>query len=391
MVKKITTLLAVLILAAITSTTLSQDSTGRTSPPDRSKYQLEEVASGLDKPVFLTHAGDGSGRIFIVSQNGQIWIMQNGAVSDTPFLDVSSLISRDSSERGLLGLAFHPDYANNGQFFIDYTDTMGNTMVARYRVSSDNPDVADPNSAQTVLQVNQPYANHNGGEVVFGPDGYLYIGLGDGGSAGDPRGNAQNGHVLLGKLLRIDINSQADDKPYAIPPDNPYVNNAAFEPEIWAYGLRNPWRFSFDRMTGDLYIGDVGQDQYEEIDFQPANSPGGENYGWRIMEGNHSYSRDANPGTLVRPIAEYTHSDGCSITGGYVYRGQLMPDLQGVYLFSDYCFGTVWDSYQDSAGDWRTNIFLDTPYTVSSFGEDEAGELYLLDHTGSILQLVPTE
>jgi glucose/arabinose dehydrogenase len=239
------------------------------------------------------------------------------------------------------------------------------------------------------LFIDQPYANHNGGGIAFGPDGYLYIGMGDGGSAGDPQGNGQDGQALLGKMLRIDVNGQNEDNAYAIPADNPYINNSALAPEVWALGLRNPWRFSFDRETGDLYIADVGQNIYEEVNFQPADSTGGENYGWNIMEATHSYSGVLIPDGLVLPFAEYSHSEGCSITGGYVYRGATMPDLQGIYFFSDYCFGTIWASFRDSTGDWNTNVFMDAHVTVSSFGEDEAGELYVLDHTGTVYQLAP--
>jgi glucose/arabinose dehydrogenase len=377
-------LFAVGILAvALVSVAYGQD-----SPPDGSQYQLVEVLTDVRRPIFLTHAGDGSGRLFIAGQDGDIWVVNEEGVGQT-FLNVTSLISRDASERGLLGLAFHPDYEQNGQFFINYTDTFGNTVIARYTVSADDPNVADPDSAQEILFIDQPYANHNGGGIAFGPDGYLYIGMGDGGSAGDPQGNGQDGQALLGKMLRIDVNGQNEDNAYAIPADNPYINNSALAPEVWALGLRNPWRFSFDRETGDLYIADVGQNIYEEVNFQPADSTGGENYGWNIMEATHSYSGVLIPDGLVLPFAEYSHSEGCSITGGYVYRGATMPDLQGIYFFSDYCFGTIWASFRDSTGDWNTNVFMDAHVTVSSFGEDEAGELYVLDHTGAVYQLAP--
>jgi glucose/arabinose dehydrogenase len=377
-------LFAVGILAvALVSVAYGQD-----SPPDGSQYQLVEVLTDVRRPIFLTHAGDGSGRLFIAGQDGDIWVVNEEGVGQT-FLNVTSLISRDASERGLLGLAFHPDYEQNGQFFINYTDTFGNTVIARYTVSADDPNVADPDSAQEILFIDQPYANHNGGGIAFGPDGYLYIGMGDGGSAGDPQGNGQDGQALLGKMLRIDVNGQNEDNAYAIPADNPYINNSALAPEVWALGLRNPWRFSFDRETGDLYIADVGQNIYEEVNFQPADSTGGENYGWNIMEATHSYSGVLIPDGLVLPFAEYSHSEGCSITGGYVYRGATMPDLQGIYFFSDYCFGTIWASFRDSTGDWNTNVFMDAHVTVSSFGEDEAGELYVLDHTGTVYQLAP--
>jgi glucose/arabinose dehydrogenase len=352
--------------------------------PDSSKYQWVKVVDGFQRPLFVTNAGDD--RLFIVEQGGRISIFQDGKLLDEPFLNVSSLVSRSGNEQGLLGLAFHPKYAQNGEFFIDYTDVKGDTMVARYHVSKDNPNVADPNSATPVIQIDQPYPNHNGGDVVFGPDGYLYIGMGDGGSAGDPQGNGQNPKALLGKILRLDVDN---GDPYAAPKDNPYVANSAMAPEVWAMGLRNPWRFSFDRQTGDLYIADVGQNQWEEVDFQPADSKGGENYGWNIMEGMHQYSGAAVPEGLMMPFAEYSHSEGgCSITGGYVYRGKALPDLNGIYLFADYCSGKVWSSYRDDAGKWQTNLFMQTNYVISSFGEDAAGELYLLDHgSGAVYRL----
>jgi glucose/arabinose dehydrogenase len=359
--------------------------TTRDSAPDLSKYKLVTVVKDFTRPVFVTGAGDGSGRLFIMEQGGKIFVMVNGALQTTPFLDVSDLVSRDANERGLLGLAFHPQYTQNGTFFIDYTDKGGDTTIARYKVSSSDPNAADPNSAEMLLHINQPYANHNGGNLAFGPDGYLYIGMGDGGSSGDPFQNGQNFGVLLAKILRIDVDSGT---PYGIPADNPSATNSAFAPEVWATGLRNPWRFSFDRATGDLYIGDVGQDNWEEVDFQPAGSPGGLNYGWNIMEGTHRYSNAAAPDNLVAPFFDYSHSNGCSVTGGYVYRGQTLPDLQGVYFFGDYCFGTIWASYRDSSNAWHTNVFTDAHVAISSFGQDDDGELYVVNHGGSILKLV---
>ncbi|MBZ0288791.1 MAG: PQQ-dependent sugar dehydrogenase, partial [Anaerolineae bacterium] len=377
----------VMLVGIISAGLVQAQDAVRTAAPDGSQYQLVEVASGLVRPVFLTHAGDGSGRMFIVEQNGRIWVMKDGSLLATPFLDVSKIISRDASERGLLGLAFHPDFEQNGQFFINYTDIGGDTAVARYTVSTDNPDAAAPDSAEIILSIHQPYANHNGGDIAFGPDGYLYIGMGDGGSAGDPQGNGQNPAALLGKILRVAVNGTDGEQSYVIPADNPYVNNAELAPEVWAMGLRNPWRFSFDRATGDLYVADVGQNQYEEVNFQPAGSTGGENYGWNITEGTHQYSGAPIPEGLTNPFFEYRHSDGgCSVTGGYVYRGEVLTDLQGVYLFGDYCSGTVWASYRDAAGAWQTNVFMETSYRISSFGEDESGEVYLIDHGGSVLR-----
>jgi glucose/arabinose dehydrogenase len=357
---------------------------------DTAQYQWVEVVSGLDNPLFVTHAGDGSGRLFALEQTGYIWVVQDGQLSDQPFLDVSSLLSDDVfrggySERGLLGLAFHPDYETNGIFFIDYTDTNGNSVVARYTVSADDPNIADPNSAIVILTQNQPFENHNGGNLAFGPDGYLYIAFGDGGSQGDPQGNGQNKNTWLGKILRIDINADT----YSVPDTNPFVGKADAKPEIWAYGVRNPWRFTFDRETGDLYIGEVGGDDLEEVDFQPADSTGGENYGWNAWEGTERRQGVEANGETTLPVTTYPHSDGCSIVGGYVYRGESLPELNGVYFFGDYCNGRTWTLQRDSAGQWTSAKTTWTPgqFVISSFGEDEAGELYLVDYKGGIYRL----
>ena len=338
---------------------------------------LRSIANGLDRPVFLTHAGDGSGRLFLVEKPGRIRILKNGGLLPEPFLDIRGLIKSSGNEQGLLGLAFDPQYGSNGRFFIDYIDLDGNTVVARYLVSPDGPDKADPASGTALLHIAQPYPNHNGGDLAFGPDGYLYIGMGDGGSAGDPQGNGQRLDVLLGKILRIDVREDA----YAIPADNPFTATGDARSEIWAYGLRNPWRFSFDRMTGDLYIGDVGQDTYEEIDFQPAGAGGGQNYGWNIMEGFHPYQGSPSA-DLTPPAAEYEHSSGnCSVTGGYVYRGSRIPALVGTYVFGDYCTGQTWVLRRFPDG-WRTAEWFGMRIPISSFGEDQDGELYVLDYKG---------
>jgi glucose/arabinose dehydrogenase len=285
----------------------------------------------------------------------------------------------------LLGLAFHPDYADNGLLFVNYTDRQGDTVVARFAVS-DDPDQADPDSASIVLTVAQPAPNHNGGNIVFGPDGYLYIGLGDGGDAGDAFGNGQNGQTLLGAMLRIDV-SVGDGAPYSIPPDNPFTGDPGVLDEIWAIGLRNPWRYSFDRLTGDLYIADVGQNVYEEVNIQPAASPGGENYGWPIMEGQHCYPERASCSAegLALPVIEYDHTQGCSVTGGYVYRGRAFPALEGVYLFGDYCSGRIWGLAPGGDGTWQVAELIQSGVQISSFGEDEAGEIYVLDMRGGAL------
>ncbi|MEZ4668673.1 MAG: PQQ-dependent sugar dehydrogenase [Anaerolineae bacterium] len=377
--------LLLLIVILVGATAVSAQDTAVPSVPLGNQYQWQEVASGFSRPLFLTDPNDGTNRLFVVSQEGQIWIVADGATLPAPFLDISKLVSRDANERGLLGLAFHPNYAENGLFFVDYTDVRGNTVVARYSVSSSDPNLADPQSALFLLGADQPYPNHNGGHIAFGPDGYLYIGLGDGGSQGDPQRNAQNGNSLLGKILRIDVDNGT---PYGIPADNPYASVGVFLPEIWAMGLRNPWRFSFDQLTGDLYIADVGQNIYEEVNFQPAGA-GGINYGWNIMEGKHRYSGEPVPDGLRAPIFDYTHNEGgCSVTGGYVYRGESLPALQGIYFFGDYCSGIIWDSFRKPDGTWQTTPFDDTQYSISSFGQDHTGELYLVNQGGSILKLV---
>ncbi|MFZ2445223.1 MAG: PQQ-dependent sugar dehydrogenase [Syntrophobacteraceae bacterium] len=344
----------------------------------RGELQIHTVATGLSQPTSITQPPDKSGRLFVTLQRGRVMVLKGDLPAST-FLDLTSLVSC-CGERGLLSIAFHPDYVKNGFFFVNYTDANGDTVVARYRVSS-NPDRADPASAQVLLKVEQPYPNHNGGLLLFGPDGYLYIGMGDGGSGGDPGNRAQNLGTLLGKMLRIDVNGKA---PYAIPPDNPFLKNPAARPEIWAYGLRNPWRFSFDRRTGDLFIADVGQDKWEEVNFQPASSKGGENYGWRLMEGNHCFNPPANcnQGDLVLPIAEYGHALGCSITGGYIYLGEKIPGLQGAYLYADYCSGRIWGARRLDGGKWEPEQLLASPYRISTFGEDGEGEIYFADYEG---------
>ncbi|HEX8170152.1 MAG TPA: PQQ-dependent sugar dehydrogenase [Thermoanaerobaculia bacterium] len=346
---------------------------------------LEQVAAGLDDPVAIAHAGDN--RLFIVEQPGRIRIFDGTRLLSSPFLDIGSLV-RSGGEQGLLGLAFHPRYAQNGFFYIDYTDVNGDTVIARYSVSATNPNVADRSSATILLHIDQPYPNHNGGQVAFGPDGYLYIGMGDGGSGGDPGNRAQNLGELLGKVLRIDVDSP--NSAYAIPPSNPFRNTSGARPEIWAYGLRNPWRFSFDRATGDLWLADVGQGLWEEVDFQPATSIGGENYGWRRMEGTHCYqSATCSSAGVVAPVIEYGHDVGCSVTGGYVYRGFRSPRLTGHYIYGDYCSGTIFAATRNSTtGAVTTRVLLDTPFPISTFGEDLYGELFVADYSHGLLYRV---
>lgn len=351
--------------------------------PDGGSYLWQEFDSGLQSPVFLTNAGDGSGRIFVLEKAGRILVYVDGVRQETPFLDISNMVGSSESERGLLGLAFHPNYTENGLFFIDYTDLNGNTVIARYQVSAD-ANIANPESATVLLNITQPYSNHNGGMVAFGPDGYLYIGMGDGGAAGDPQGNAQNGGSLLGKILRINVD--AADAAYSIPDGNA----PGALPEVWALGLRNPWRFSFDRATGDLLIGDVGQGEWEEIDILPNGILGGINLGWDYYEGTHPYEGTApDSASLIYPVIEYSHGDGnCSVTGGYTYRGEQLDGFQGVYLYGDYCSGTIWGTLPGPDGNWQTARLFSLNSRISSFGEDEAGELYLVDLQGTIYKLV---
>jgi glucose/arabinose dehydrogenase len=347
--------------------------------PNPERYQWTRVASDLDQPVELVDPGDG--RLFLVEKPGLIRILQDGRILAAPFLDIRDRVGSRGSEQGLLGLAFHPRYGENGLFFVDYTDTNGDTAVARFRVSSD-PNRADPSSGRVLLHIDQPYPNHNGGEVAFGPDGYLYIGMGDGGSEGDPQGNGQRLDTLLGKLLRIDVDG-AD--PYAIPSDNPFAAGGG-RAEIWAYGLRNPWRFTFDPRSGDLYVADVGQNRWEEIDFQPAGSRGGVNYGWKIREGAHAYA-GASASGLTDPVTEYGHDQGCAVSGGVVIRGQALPDWGGVYLYGDYCSGLIWGLRRMPGGTWQNALLFQTGFNISAFGEDHLGNAYVVDLSGAAYQL----
>lgn len=347
--------------------------------------------SGLELVTDLTHAFDE--RLFVLEQPGRIRIIENDELLEQPFLDIQDRVGSASSEQGLLGLAFHPDYAtpgaeHEGDFFVNYTDYSGNTHISRFSVFEDDPYRADPGSEVQYLYLKQPYENHNGGSLAFGPDGYLYAGLGDGGSGGDPLRAGQDLTTWLGKVLRLDVDSAADS--YTIPPDNPFVDVDGARPEIWAYGLRNPWRFSFDRVTGDFFIADVGQNTFEEVNFQPAGSPGGENYGWSIMEASHCFEADScDRSGLVLPIFEYGHSQGCSITGGYVYRGREYPEMTGNYFVADYCSGIIWRLFHDGAG-WLSDPLLDSDLIISSFGEDVHGELYALNYgTGGIYRVLP--
>ncbi|HWQ95685.1 MAG TPA: PQQ-dependent sugar dehydrogenase [Gammaproteobacteria bacterium] len=348
--------------------------------------RLSEVANGLKNPLYLTSPA-GDPRLFIVEQAGRIRIIANGKLLSTPFLDIEGKI-KSGGEQGLLSVAFHPDYAKNGFLYVNYTDKSGDTRIERYHVASD-PNRADPDSAKLLLKIEQPYANHNGGLNLFGHDGMLYIGMGDGGAAGDPHGNGQNLKTLLGKMLRIDVNK---GDPYSIPSDNPYVGRKDARGEIWAYGLRNPWRYAFDLKDNLLYIADVGQNKIEEINVVPASQKG-LNYGWNILEGSSCFSLlfspSCNKSGLVLPVLEYDHDQGCSVIGGFVYRGRAIPELDGHYLYSDYCTGFL-KSFKYAGGKtteqhtWNVGEIG----SVLSFGEDAGGELYIMSDKGSVYRLV---
>ncbi|GAB4110453.1 MAG: hypothetical protein Kow001_11300 [Acidobacteriota bacterium] len=346
--------------------------------------QLEPVVSGLTQPLLVTHAGDGSGRLFVVQKDGLIRVVREGQLQAAPFLDLRARVT-NRSEMGLLGLAFHPRFASNGRFFVNYATEVGGparTVVAEYRVSGDG-QVADPGSERVVLSFNQPAANHNGGMLAFGPDGYLYISSGDGGGANDVFGNGQNLATLLGAILRIDVDREL---PYSVPPDNPLVGLPEARPELWAWGLRNPWRMSFDRLTGLLFAGDVGQGAWEEIDLIRR----GGNYGWNLMEGNHCFppGTQCDPEGLILPIAEYGRSEGISVTGGYVYRGPQRGELWGAYLFGDFGSGRIWALTPGPGGAWNRRLLLDTDLNISSFGEDEVGEVYVVGFGGTVHRMI---
>ena len=351
--------------------------------------RLQPVVTGLSAPLYLTAPAGDASRLFIVEQTGAVRIVKDGALLPAPFLDLSGRISA-GGEQGLLGLAFDPDYATSGRLVVHYTDPAGDTHLSAFQVSAD-PDVADAASEQILLTADQPYPNHNGGQVLFGPDGFLYLGLGDGGSANDPEGRGQDLTELLGSILRVDVSGGTS---YAVPGDNPFLATPGARPEIWSYGLRNPWRFSFDRATGDLYIADVGQNEFEEVDVAPAAAGAGRgvNYGWKIMEGAHCLGGSQCDQTgLTLPVLEYGHSQGCSITGGYVYRGSAIPAIQGLYFYADYCQGWVRSfRYANGAAteltDWPT---LRPGGPITSFGEDAAGELYVVGGAGGVYKVVP--
>ncbi|MCB0114229.1 MAG: PQQ-dependent sugar dehydrogenase, partial [Caldilineaceae bacterium] len=350
---------------------------------------LETVFTGLTLPVFLTHAGDGSGRLFLIEKPGRIYVAADTGSNPTLFLDITDRVGSGGNEQGLLGMAFAPDYAESGYFYVNYTDRGGDTTVSRFQVT-DDPDEADPDSESVVLTVAQPARNHNAGMLAFGPDDMLWIGLGDGGAANDQFRNGQNAQTMLGSMLRVDVSDPG--VAYTVPADNPYVNDDDVLDEIWAIGLRNPWRYSFDAETGDFWIADVGQNQYEEVNLVPADTvaQGGLNFGWPVVEGLHCFTSDGcDQSDYFAPVHEYSHTgNGCSVTGGYVYRGEDFPELDGVYFFADYCTGYLWASWQGDDGERQMERVFETGLTVSSFGEDQDGELYIIDYNGEIHRLI---
>jgi hypothetical protein len=373
---------ALLVMLAMTAT-----ATGAAPP-----ISLVPVVGGFERPVGVADAGDGSGRLFIFSLPGQIWVWEDGRLLAEPFLDISERVNCCLGERGLAGLAFHPEFADNGFFYVAYDGADEISIVSRFRVTGDR-NRANPDSERVLLRIPQPTPQHNVGQLAFGPDGYLYVGSGDGGPGGDPMNNAQDLGTLLGKILRIDVDGGF---PYAIPPDNPFVDTAGAHGEIWAYGVRNPWRFSFDRRNGDLYFGDVGEDGWEEVDLQPGASPGGENYGWRLMEGTSCFDppTECDDGSLTLPILEYPHFAGevdlgCrSVTGGFRYRGPAVATLPRFYLFGDFCTGEIWGARRNAAGAWVANRLIDSKLLLVSFGEDRRGRLYAVDFKGGIYRIV---
>ena len=352
---------------------------------------LEPFVGGLDAPLAIAVAGDGTDRLFVAEQGGTIRVVREGALVDAPVVDLSAEIS-SGGERGLLGLAFHPDFPEDPRVFVDYTDQSGDTVVSSLRVDPTNPDRLDPATEQPIIQVEQPFANHNGGALAFGPDGTLLIALGDGGSGGDPHGNGQSETTLLGKILRIDVDEPSAGRSYGIPADNPFADGGGGRrPEIWLTGLRNPWRISVDPQTGDLWIGDVGQGDREEIDVHRAGAPGGTNYGWNRMEGRRCFNpaQGCEDPSLTLPVTDYGHDQGCTVIGGYVDRAATPSALSGGYLFGDYCSGRLWaiDPADDTPRD--PVVVGDSNRRLSAFGEDESGALYAVDiGGGEILRVV---
>jgi glucose/arabinose dehydrogenase len=388
-------LLGIVPLPAAASVRPAPVTSGSTAPVlAAADIAIVPYETGLTRPVFITSARDGTGRTFIVQQGGQILVRKNGAILPTPLLDIHTRVT-DSGEQGLLGMAFHPSYKTNRKFYVNYINLDGDTVIREYKTQVANPDRADTASARTILKVRQPYSNHNGGMLAFGPGGYLYIGLGDGGGAGDPGNRAQNLDTMLGKMLRIDINRATLGRNYAVPKSNPYVGRAGLN-EIWQSGLRNPWRYSFDRKTGTLWIGDVGQAKWEEVDRAVHTDTGsgrGYNWGWRVMEGAHCFkpASGCNRTGKRLPFVEYSHSSNgrCAVTGGYVYRGSRIPSLVGYYVYGDYCSGEIWAVRANDPTKRVRLVGTGSGRRISSFGEDANGELFVVDLNGSVLRIEP--
>lgn len=373
------------LILAVTSvwipTTSAQDQ------QDGFNVGFEPVAEGFDQPVDITHANNGSGVLYIVEKPGTVRMLVDSERVEEPFLNITDRVGSGGYEQGLLGIAFPPDYSESRVFYVYYTNHRDYTVLSRFMVADNN--IADPDSEQVILEQSQPYPNHNGGQIEFGPDGYLYVAFGDGGSGGDPQGNGQSLDTWLGKILRIDVNpaNSPDGQTYAIPPDNPFVDDEEALPEIFAYGLRNPWRFSFDTQTGDLFIADVGQDFIEEINLLPAGTTEAINFGWNSMEGSSCFLEvNCDTTGLTLPIIEYTHDvGGCSVTGGEVYYGENLSELYGTYIFADFCSGLVWQAVPGDDGTWTMSDPIQSGLAISSFGVDEQGEVYVVDLNSGIV------
>lgn len=385
------------IAAEPTPSTTALEETAPPFDPATIQIVLEPIFDGLAQPLYVTAAGDGSDRLFVVEKPGRILVYGPERGEGQPFLDITDRVGSTGFEQGLLGLAFPPNFAETGHFFVNYTDRNGDTVIARFTVHADDPNRGDPDSEFAILNLAQPAANHNGGMILFGPDGYLWIGTGDGGRANDAFGHGQNPTTLFGAMLRIDVTSDPS-QPYLIPADNPWVEQdyagQDVRDEIWAIGLRNPWRYAFDRATGDLWIADVGQNRYEEVNLIPADAQGqGYNFGWPIMEGSQCFGTNTcDQGGLTLPVIDYDHTLGCSVTGGQVYRGAAFPALTGVYFYADYCSGRLWGSWRGTDGEANTELLIESGQSISSFGEDEAGEIYITDlSSGVVSRLVIAE
>jgi glucose/arabinose dehydrogenase len=377
--------MAVLLLAGC-----GDNSSSPATPVSPQSIALQPIVTGLTSPLGLEPSPDGTNRLFVVEQGGTIHIIQNGALVPTPFLDITSKVTT-GGEMGLLGLTFHPQFAQNGKFYVNYVRTVGGqiqSIIAEYAVLAGNPNQADPASERILLTVDQAgnFSNHKAGQLAFGPDGLLYFGLGDGGSEGDPFGNGQNTQTLLGKMMRIDVNTTSPGLQYGIPPDNPFVGGGGL-PEIYAVGFRNPWRFSFDRSTGRLFVGDVGQDKFEEVDIVQK----GGNYGWSTMEATHCFnpSSNCNMTGLTLPIAEIPHPEGEAVLGGFIYHGSALASLQGQYIFGD-LNGRIWTLQEGPPNSFTRSLLMDTGLSLSSFGQDQSGELYVVDiGSGRVLKIIP--